>query len=210
MKMRVMSVPTNRPPMIVTARLPNMASGISGIIPRMVVSDVMRIGRRRILAAKKADCLNDRTKTALAALNECGTWTHTVFYVEGDLIHQHNSVLNHHTDKSEHTYNCHESERFACEQDCRYYSDKDKRNTAEDNCRFLEILEQHQQDDNHDNDGDRESFEQVFDALVAGLFLALPRQAVTCWQLDVLNLLCNGSASHFCSHSWLWRTLHSL
>ena len=38
MKMSVMSVPMNRPPMMVTARLPNIASGISGIMPRMVVS----------------------------------------------------------------------------------------------------------------------------------------------------------------------------
>ena len=48
MNMRVMSVPTNRPPMMVTARLPNMASGMSGIMPRMVVSDAIITGRNRL------------------------------------------------------------------------------------------------------------------------------------------------------------------
>ena len=48
MKMRVMSVPMNRPPMMVTARLPNMASGMRGIMPRIVVSEAIMTGRSRL------------------------------------------------------------------------------------------------------------------------------------------------------------------
>ena len=44
-----MSVPMNRPPMMVTAKEPNMESGTSGIMPRMVVRLAIITGRRRDL-----------------------------------------------------------------------------------------------------------------------------------------------------------------
>lgn len=45
-----MSVPNSNPPMIEAANEPNMASGNSGIIPRIVVSEAIITGRRRLWA----------------------------------------------------------------------------------------------------------------------------------------------------------------
>ena len=43
-----MSVPNSNPPMIEAANEPNIASGNSGIIPRIVVSEAIITGRRRL------------------------------------------------------------------------------------------------------------------------------------------------------------------
>lgn len=50
MNRSVISVPNVRPPMMEAASEPNIASGSSGIIPRMVVSAAMVTGRRRLWA----------------------------------------------------------------------------------------------------------------------------------------------------------------
>ena len=43
-----MTVANSNPPMMEAASDPNMASGKSGIIPRMVVSEAIITGRRRL------------------------------------------------------------------------------------------------------------------------------------------------------------------
>ena len=45
---KVITVPNSNPPMMEAANEPNMASGSSGIIPRMVVSEAIITGRRRL------------------------------------------------------------------------------------------------------------------------------------------------------------------
>ena len=47
MKRSVISVPNVRPPIMEAASEPNMASGSSGIMPKMVVSAAIVTGRRR-------------------------------------------------------------------------------------------------------------------------------------------------------------------
>ena len=48
MKSKVISVPKSKPPMMVTAILPNIASVSNGIIPNTVVSDAIMTGRKRL------------------------------------------------------------------------------------------------------------------------------------------------------------------
>ena len=45
---KVITVPNSNPPMMEAANEPNMASGSNGIIPRMVVSEAIITGRRRL------------------------------------------------------------------------------------------------------------------------------------------------------------------
>ena len=45
---KVITVPNSNQPMMEAANEPNMASGSSGIIPRMVVSEAIITGRRRL------------------------------------------------------------------------------------------------------------------------------------------------------------------
>ena len=49
MKISVMRVPTNKPPIIVTAKEPNIESGTKGIMPKMVVRLAIITGRKRDL-----------------------------------------------------------------------------------------------------------------------------------------------------------------
>ena len=77
----VRMVETNRPPMIVAAIPANMASPNNGNIPKIVVPDAIVTGTIRVLVA---------SITALTGARPLST----------DLVHQHDRILDIHTDQT--------------------------------------------------------------------------------------------------------------
>ena len=103
-----MSVPNSNPPMIEAANEPNIASGNSGIIPRIVVSEDH----------------HHRTETTLGAIDQRSDRFYSLADLQRNFIHQHNSVLYNHTDQSQCADNRHKIECLPGQQHHGDYTDK--------------------------------------------------------------------------------------
>ena len=131
-KSSVISVLHSSPPMIAAAREPNMASDSRGIIQRSH---------------------HDRAETTLGTVYQCGDRFRSFIDLKGDLIHQHNAVFYQHADQSQCADDGHEVEDFSCEQHDCYHPYEYHRDAAEDDDGLAVVLEQYDQDGNHQDDG---------------------------------------------------------
>lgn len=88
--------------MIVAAIEPNIASPSSGIIPRMVVSEAIITGRRRLWALTTSPAM--RSVSPLHRL--------------ADFVQQYDAIFNQHAHQSQRTHNGAEVERLSGQQHC--------------------------------------------------------------------------------------------
>ena len=114
----------------------------------------------------------------MGAIHQCRNRFYPLVELKGDFIHQHDAVLDEHAYQSQCTHDCHEVERLVCKQHHSHHSHKQHGQTAEDDNRLAVVLEQHDKDGNHQDDGKREVLEQILHGLVAGALLSLPMQGI--------------------------------